>query len=61
MAKESGADGVLIDTFNKLIGKGLLDYCDLEDIVSFGKDIRTGPAKEAWIAGSITFDDLPGL
>lgn len=60
LARASGADGVLIDTFNKLIGKGLLDYCDLEDIERFAKAMHRA-GKEAWIAGSITLEDLPDL
>lgn len=60
LARDSGADGVLIDTFNKLIGKGLLDYCDLEDIAGFAKAMHRA-GKEAWIAGSISLKDLPDL
>lgn len=60
LARESGADGVLIDTYNKLIGKALLDYCSLEDVAGFVKAMhRIG--KEAWIAGSISKDELPDL
>lgn len=54
------ADGLLIDTFNKLIGKGLLDYCNVRDIKSFVRkchDVK----KEAWIAGSITKEQLTPL
>jgi len=60
LAQASGADGILIDTFNKLIGKGLLDYCSLKNIADFVKAMHK-IKKEAWIAGSITVDDLPGL
>lgn len=60
LVKKSGADGLLIDTFNKLIGKGLLDYCTTADIRGFVKAMhRIG--KEAWIAGSITLEELPAL
>jgi uncharacterized protein (UPF0264 family) len=60
LAKESGADGILIDTFNKLIGKGLLDYYSVDDIATFADKLhRLG--KEAWIAGSITIEELPLL
>lgn len=60
LARESGADGVLIDTFNKLIGKALLNYCTLEDIEGFATAMHK-IGKEAWIAGSITKKDLPDL
>ena len=60
LVKESKADGLLIDTFNKLIGKGLLDYFKLDDISNF-VDKMHSIKKEAWIAGSITFDELPAL
>jgi uncharacterized protein (UPF0264 family) len=45
-------DGLLIDTFNKTIGMGLLDYYRLEEIARFVRDIHSF-GKEAWIAGSI--------
>jgi len=57
---ESKADGLLIDTFNKLIGKGLLDYISLNDISNF-VDKMHSIKKEAWIAGSITRNELPEL
>lgn len=57
---EIGAEGLLIDTFNKSIGKGLLDYCTIQDI----KDLVSAchkNKKEAWIAGSIMLEELPDL
>lgn len=60
LVKESKSDGLLIDTFNKLIGKGLFDYLKLEDIFNF-VDKMHSIKKEAWIAGSITLDELPAL
>lgn len=60
LAKESKADGILIDTFNKLIGRGLLDYCVLDQIADFA-DAMHKMKKEAWIAGSLTREDLPAL
>lgn len=54
------ADGILVDTFNKSQGNGLLDYCNLQeinDLVSACHSIR----KEVWIAGSITLEELPDL
>lgn len=55
-----GADGLLVDTFNKSMGRGLLDCCTLEDVrglVSACHKMRT----EAWIAGSIALEELPDL
>ena len=54
------ADGLLIDTFNKSFGKGLLDYCKVSDIASFVKECHK-IKKEAWIAGSITKEELSDL
>jgi uncharacterized protein (UPF0264 family) len=60
LAKAIGADGVLIDTFDKGLGKGLTDYASLSEI---GKWIRKlhAQGKEAWLAGSISLDELPSL
>lgn len=60
LIREIHADGLLIDTFNKSIGKGLLDYCTLKDIKSFVTECHKYK-KEAWIAGSIRKDELSGL
>jgi len=60
LARVCGADGVLIDTFNKLIGKGLLNYCELKDIRRFAGEMHK-LGKEAWIAGSITKEQMPDL
>ena len=60
LIREIKADGLLIDTFNKSIGKGLLDYCSIKDIKSFVKECHKHK-KEAWIAGSINKDELPDL
>lgn len=54
------ADGLLIDTYDKEIGKGLLDYCSLTDIKNFVKKCHS-INKEAWIAGSINIDQLPSI
>ncbi len=45
-------DGVLIDTFNKRIGNGLLDYVDLKTLRRFVENCHKSKL-EAWIAGSI--------
>jgi hypothetical protein len=60
LAAEIDADGVLIDTYRKDIGKGLLDYYSSTQIAAFAARVHeTG--REAWVAGSITRDDLPEL
>lgn len=53
-------DGLLIDTFNKGIGKGLLDYCDVAQLTAFVDGLH-GLGKEAWLAGSITKNELPQI
>lgn len=60
LSVETKADGFLIDTYNKLIGKGLLDYCSIKEITHFAKACHKAK-KEAWIAGSITLEELPDL
>lgn len=60
LVTECGADGLLIDTFNKLIGKGLLDYCSLEDIGKLVEASRRRK-KQVWVAGSISLEQLPGI
>ena len=60
LAKEIKADGILIDTFDKECGKGLLNYLTLEDIERFISRCHKNKI-EAWIAGSITKEQLPNL
>lgn len=60
LVNESGADGLLIDTYNKLIGKSLLDYMSLDDILKFADNMHS-INKEAWIAGSVQEFELPKL
>ena len=55
-----GADGVLIDTFEKGIGKGILDYCTVTEIKTWCTKLHKS-GKEAWLAGSITVEELPSL
>ena len=57
LVRRIGADGVLIDTFNKGIGKGLLDYCSVADVKQFARRMHA-MRKEAWLAGSIRRDEL---
>lgn len=60
LVQKIDADGLLIDTFNKHIGKGLLDYYSLDHIRAFAEALHD-IGKEAWIAGSITRDELAEL
>jgi uncharacterized protein (UPF0264 family) len=53
-------DGLLIDTFHKDIGKGLLDYYTIKELTKFVNDLHK-IGKEAWLAGSITKKQLPLL
>lgn len=56
----AGAQGVLIDTFDKECGKGLLDWMSLKEIKTFVKNCHK-EKQEAWIAGSITKQQMPEL
>jgi uncharacterized protein (UPF0264 family) len=60
LAKDIDADGVLVDTYEKGTGKGLLDYVAVKDIAKWIRKLH-GMGKEAWLAGSITKEELPGL
>lgn len=60
LASHMEANGLLLDTFDKGFGMGLLDYYSLSDINNFvAKCHKRG--LEAWLAGSIGLDELPGL
>lgn len=60
LARAIGADGVLIDTFEKGVGKGLLDYCTVSQIRKWCDQMHR-LSKEAWLAGSISKDELAEL
>jgi uncharacterized protein (UPF0264 family) len=60
IAGESGADGVLIDTLDKSVGKGLLDYLSLDQIAAFVRRCHE-MRLEAWLAGSITETQMQRL
>ena len=51
------SDGLLIDTYHKDIGKGLMDYYSIEQLSKFVADLHA-LGKEAWLAGSLSKDDL---
>ena len=54
------SDGLLIDTYRKDIGKGLLDYYSVNQVADFVGYLHA-IGKEAWIAGGISKDQLPDL
>ena len=60
LAQDIDSDGLLIDTFNKDIGLGLLDYLSLEQVSAFVRALHD-VGKEAWIAGSISAEELAKL
>jgi uncharacterized protein (UPF0264 family) len=60
LVAEVKADGLLIDTFNKSIELGLLDYLDLKDIRKLAATLHSS-GRECWIAGSIVLEELPAL
>lgn len=60
LARHIKADGLLIDTFNKSIGKGLMDYCEIAELKKFVKACHDNRI-EAWLAGSISMDELSPL
>jgi (5-formylfuran-3-yl)methyl phosphate synthase len=60
LVKKINCDGLLIDTFEKGIGKNLLDYYSIKQLKKFVADLHK-LGKEAWLAGSITIDQLPNL
>ncbi len=60
LVQKIDSDGLLIDTFRKDIGMGLLDYYSLKQISRFVKALHS-IGKEAWIAGSISKEQLPTI
>ncbi len=60
LVKAIKCDGLLIDTFRKDIGKGLMDYYSIKQLKKFVDDLHK-IGKEAWFAGSITKKQLPTL
>lgn len=60
LASAVGANGLLVNTYDKGIGKGLLDYLSLSDLAKWVTTLHK-QRREAWIAGSITLEQLPAL
>ncbi len=57
LVDDIGCDGLLIDTFRKDIGKGLLDHFTLDQLRKFVSDLHS-LGKEAWVAGSLSRDEM---
>jgi len=60
LVDEIQADGLLIDTYHKDIGRGLLDYLSVTDLERAAEVLHDW-GKELWVAGSVTHEELPGL
>jgi hypothetical protein len=60
VAADAKVSGVLIDTFRKTAGNGLLDLLSLSQIGSFAKLCKK-KGLEAWVAGSVTEEQLRDL
>ncbi len=60
LVRMSKANGILIDTFEKSIGMGLLDYCTITDISKLAKELHAAK-KQIWVAGSISLEEAKDL
>ena len=60
LADAIDADGLMIDTLNKAVGKGLLDYCSLGDIAGLAGALHH-QGRPLWVSGGITADELSDL
>lgn len=60
LVEEIDCDGLLVDTYRKAIGKGLLDYYDFEQLLQLVEDLHA-TGKEAWLAGSLSRSELPTI
>jgi uncharacterized protein (UPF0264 family) len=60
LAARMKADGLAVDTLDKGIGMGLLDYYRLGEIEEFVAKCHDR-GLEAWVGGSISREELPGL
>ncbi len=60
VGSKTGAHGILVDTFDKELGRGLLDYLSISDIERF-VDRCHSAGLEAWVAGSITRTQMPSI
>lgn len=57
LVQEIDSDGLLLDTFDKRSGKGLVDLCNLDEISELTRSLHSLDA-ESWIAGSIGLEEI---
>lgn len=55
-----GANGLLLDTFNKSVGKGLLDFVKPAEVARLARALHRG-GRALWVAGSITSEEFAQL
>lgn len=60
LVEEIDCDGLLIDTYRKDLGKGLMDYYTVDRLGTFVETLHNS-GKEAWLAGSITEAEIAPL
>lgn len=60
LAAEAQAHGLLVDTYDKLVGRGLLDLCEIGEIARLATSMHSLD-KQLWVAGSITVSEMPAL
>lgn len=60
LARRSGADGIQVDTFDKLSGTRILDHASLDDVAAFAADMHEMKL-QAWLSGGLEARDLEGL
>lgn len=60
LVQQIESDGVLVDTFEKSTGMGLLDYCAAMDIEKLVAELHK-LKRQVWIAGSITCEEMADL
>lgn len=60
LAARMRADGLLVDTYDKGIGMGLLDYYKMRHVRDFVAKCHD-EGLEAWVGGSISKEELPEL
>jgi uncharacterized protein (UPF0264 family) len=60
LAADIDCDGLLIDTFSKEFDKGLADWYTIDQLTDFVAALHE-IGKEAWVAGSITQEQLSAL
>ena len=60
LARRCGADGLMVDTHDRLAGRGLLDDVSIEEIATFATEMHE-MNMEAWVGGGIGIDAMDAL